>query len=260
MSELLTNALLAGFGIAIIASPLGCFVVWRKMAYFGDTLSHAALLGVAYGLLMNINLNLAVMLCSFFCAVLLVFLQDKQYIASDTLLGILAHSSLSLSLVAVSFAKNIRIDIISYLFGDLLATSVTDIFWIYGGGTLVLGTLFWIWKPLLAMTIHAELAQVEGFPIKIIHLIVTLLMAMVISVAMKIVGVLLITSLMIIPAATAQQFSRTPEQMAVIATIIGLLSVAVGLAASWQLDTPVGPSIVVGSFLIFLLSISIKRS
>jgi zinc transport system permease protein len=209
---------------------------------------------------MDIDLNLAVILCSLFLAVLLVSLQDKQKMASDTLLGILAHSSLSLGLVAVSFAENVRIDMMSYLFGDLLATSPEDLFWIYGGGALVLGTLCWIWKPLLAMTIHAELAQVEGFPVKRIRLILTLMMAMVIAVAMKIVGVLLITSLMIIPAATAQRFSRTPEQMAVIAGIIGLLSVSGGLAASWQLDTPAGPSVVVSSFLIFLMSLNVKRS
>ena len=259
MSELLINALLAGFGIAIVAGPLGCFVVWRRMAYFGDTLSHSALLGVALGLLLDINLNLAVILCSLMLAVLLVSLQQKHKMASDTLLGILAHSSLSLGLVAVSFADNVRIDMMSYLFGDLLATSPTDLFWIYGGGVLVLATLAWIWKPLLALTIHAELAQVEGYPVQRTRIILTLLMALVIAVAMKIVGVLLITSLMIIPAATAQRFSSTPEQMAVGASCVGLFSVSGGLAASWHLDTPAGPSVVVAGFIIFLISLTYKR-
>ncbi|WP_257253353.1 MULTISPECIES: zinc ABC transporter permease subunit ZnuB [unclassified Endozoicomonas] len=260
MPELLLTALLAGSGVAIVAGPLGCFVVWRKMAYFGDTLSHSALLGVALGLLLDIDLNLTIIVCSLFLAVLLVSLQEQQKMASDTLLGILAHSSLSLGLVAVSFSENVRIDMMSYLFGDILATAPTDLLWIYGGGALVLTTLAWLWRPLLAMTIHAELAQVEGFPVKRTKLILTLLMALVIAVAMKIVGVLLITSLMIIPAATAQRFSRTPEQMAIIAGIIGLLSVAGGLTASWQLDTPSGPSVVVCSFLIFVLGLSFKRS
>ncbi|WP_252177695.1 zinc ABC transporter permease subunit ZnuB [Endozoicomonas sp. 4G] len=260
MPELLLTALLAGSGVAIVAGPLGCFVVWRKMAYFGDTLSHSALLGVALGLLLNIDLNLSIVVCSLFLAVLLVSLQEQRKMASDTLLGILAHSSLSLGLVAVSFSENVRIDMMSYLFGDILATSPKDLFWIYGGGALVLTTLAWLWRPLLAMTIHAELAQVEGFPVRRTKLVLTLLMALVIAVAMKIVGVLLITSLMIIPAATAQRFSRTPEQMAIMAGIIGLLSVAGGLAASWYLDTPSGPSVVVCSFLIFVLSLSFKRS
>lgn len=259
MSELLMYALLAGFGIALVAGPLGCFVVWRRMAYFGDTLSHSALLGVALGLLLEVDLNLAVIFCSLVIAVLLVSLQEKQKMSSDTLLGILAHSSLSLGLVAVSFADNVRIDMMSYLFGDLLATGPVDLIWIYGGGALVLSVLAWLWRPLLAMTVHPELAQVEGFPVKRTKIVLTLLMALVIAVAMKIVGVLLITSMMIIPAATAQKFARTPEQMAVLASIVGLLSVSGGLAASWHLDTPAGPSVVVAGFMIFLLSLVAAR-
>ena len=254
ISDLLLHAMLAGFGVALIAGPLGCFVVWRRMAYFGDTLSHSALLGVAIGLLLEIDLNLAVIFCSLFLAILLVIMQNQQRMASDTLLGILAHSSLSIGLVAISFADNVRIDMMAYLFGDLLATGVEDLFWIYGGGALVLATLIWLWRPLLAMTVHSELAQVEGFPVQRVKLILTMLMALVIAIAMKIVGVLLITSLMIIPAATAQRFARTPEQMAFFASGIGLLGVSGGLTASWHLDTPAGPSVVVVCFLIFLLS------
>ncbi len=254
MSDLLLHALLAGFGVAILAAPLGCFVVWRRMAYFGDTLSHSALLGVSLGLLLDVNLNLAVIVCSLLLAFILVSFQEKQKVASDTLLGILAHSSLSLGLVAVSFADNVRVDMMAYLFGDLLAVGLNDIYLIYGGGLLVLGTLAFLWKPLLSMSIHAELAQVEGVPVRRVRMILTMLMALVIAIAMKIVGVLLITSLMIIPAATAQRRAKTPEQMALLAAILGLISVSGGLAASWQLDTPAGPSVVVCSFFLFLLN------
>ena len=254
MSDLLLYALLAGYGVAILAAPLGCFVVWRRMAYFGDTLSHSALLGVSLGLLLDVNLNLAVIVCSLVLAYILVTFQDKQKVASDTLLGILAHSSLSLGLVAVSFADNVRVDMMAYLFGDLLAVGLNDIYLIYGGGVFVLGILTWLWKPLLSMSIHAELAQVEGVPVKRVRMILTMLMALVIAIAMKIVGVLLITSLMIIPAATARRLSKTPEQMAVFAGLFGLISVSGGLAASWQLDTPAGPSVVVTSFFLFILS------
>lgn len=254
MSDLLLHALLAGYGVAILAAPLGCFVVWRRMAYFGDTLSHSALLGVSLGLLLDINLNLAVIVCSLILAYILVTFQEKQKVASDTLLGILAHSSLSLGLVAVSFADNVRVDMMAYLFGDLLAVNLNDIYLIYGGGVLVLGLLAWLWKPLLSMSIHAELAQVEGVPVKRVRMILTMMMALVIAIAMKIVGVLLITSLMIIPAATAQKLAKTPEQMAIYASLFGLMSVSGGLAASWQLDTPAGPSVVVTSFFLFLIS------
>ncbi|MFK0571326.1 zinc ABC transporter permease subunit ZnuB [Endozoicomonas sp.] len=259
MSDILLYALLAGYGVAILAAPLGCFVVWRKMAYFGDTLSHSALLGVSLGLMLDVNINLAVICSSLIVALILVSFQEKQRIASDTLLGILAHSSLSIGLVAVSFADNIRVDMMSYLFGDLLATGPSDLYWIYGGGGVVLATLAWLWKPLLSMSVHAELAQVEGIPVKRLRLVLTLLMALVIAVAMKIVGVLLITSLMIIPAATAQRLAKTPEQMVLFSALLGLLGVSGGLIASWYLDTPAGPSVVVSSFLLFLMTQLIKK-
>jgi len=262
MLEFLLRALLGGFGVAAVAGPLGAFVVWRRMAYFGDTLAHSALLGVSLGLLFEINLNLAVIVLCVGLALVLVTLQKKHFIATDTLLGILAHSSLSLGLVVVSFLDNIRIDLMAYLFGDLLAISQNDLYWIYGGGFLVLLLLITFWKPLLAMTVNEELAKVEGYPIEAIRLLLMLLVALVIAVAMKIVGVLLITSLMIIPAATARKLANSPVQMAYMASIIGCFSVAAGLFVSYQWDTPAGPSVVVCAALLFLLiySLPLRRS
>lgn len=141
MFEFLLPALLGGLGVAAVAGPLGAFVVWRRMAYFGDTLAHSALLGVALGFLLDINLNLAIIAMCVGLALVLVTLQKKHFIATDTLLGILAHSSLSLGLVAVSFLDHIRIDLMSYLFGDLLAVGMGDVFWIYAGSLLVLSLL-----------------------------------------------------------------------------------------------------------------------
>lgn len=260
MFEFLVRALLGGFGVAAVAGPLGAFVVWRRMAYFGDTLAHSALLGVALGLLFEINLNLAVIVLCVGLALVLVTLQKKHIIATDTLLGILAHSSLSLGLIMVSFLDNIRIDLMAYLFGDLLAISQNDLYWIYGGGLLVLLLLVTFWKPLLAMTVNEELAKVEGYPVETIRLLLMLLVALVIAVAMKIVGVLLITSLMIIPAATARKMSNSPVQMAAMASMIGCLSVAGGLFASYEWDTPAGPSVVVCAALLFLVVYSLPSS
>lgn len=259
MSDLILCALLAGYGVALLAAPLGCFVVWRRMAYFGDTLSHSALLGVSFGLMLNININLAVIFSSLLIAVILVNFQGKQRVASDAILGILAHSSLAIGLVVISFADNVRVDTMSYLFGDLLATGSSDLYWIYGGGSLILAILAWLWNPLLSMSVHAELAQVEGVPVQKLRLVLTLLMALVIAVTMKIVGVLLITSLMIIPAATAQRFAKTPEQMVILSAFLGVLAVSGGLAASWNFDTPAGPSVVVSSFLFFLITLGVRK-
>ncbi|RMN68073.1 zinc ABC transporter permease subunit ZnuB [Pseudomonas syringae] len=252
-------ALLAGVALAVVAGPLGSFVVWRRMAYFGDTLSHAALLGVALGFLLDISPTIAVTVGCLLLAVLLVTLQQRQPLASDTLLGILAPSTLSLGLVVLSFMHEVRIDLMAYLFGDLLAISPADLGWILGGSTLVLVLIVALWRPLLAMTVHEELARVEGLPVATLRMTLMLLIAVVIAVAMKIVGVLLITSLLIIPAAAAQRHARSPEQMALGASLLGVIAVCAGLSLSWFKDTPAGPSIVVCAAALFLLSFVLSR-
>jgi zinc transport system permease protein len=257
VAEFLILALAGGLGIAALAGPLGAFVVWRRMAYFGDTLAHSALMGIALGFLFDINLNLAVVACCVLLAVLLVSLQRQHLVATDTLLGIMAHSALSLGLVAVALLENVRIDLMEYLFGDLLAIAPVDLYWIYGGGALVLLLLWRLWNPLLAITINEELAQVEGVPVARTRLALMLLIAVVIAVAMKLVGILLITSLLIIPAASARRLANTPEQMAVFASLLGMLAVAGGITASWFWDTPAGPSVVVTALVEFLLLYSL---
>ncbi|KPW42721.1 Zinc transporter [Pseudomonas amygdali] len=259
MADFLLYALLAGVALAVVAGPLGSFVVWRRMAYFGDTLSHAALLGVALGFLLDISPTIAVTVGCLLLAVLLVTLQQRQPLASDTLLGILAPSTLSLGLVVLSFMHEVRIDLMAYLFGDLLAISPADLTWILGGSALVLVLIVALWRPLLAITVHEELARVEGLPVAALRMALMLLIAVVIAVAMKIVGVLLITSLLIIPAAAAQRHARSPEQMALGASLLGVIAVCVGLSLSWFKDTPAGPSIVVSAAALFLLSFVLPR-
>lgn len=254
MIDILLPALFAGIGLAIIAGPLGSFVVWRKMAYFGDTLAHASLLGLALGFLLEINLYFALVVCCLALALILVALQKQQTVGTDTLLGILAHSALSLGLVAVSFLDNVRIDLMSYLFGDLLSVSMSDIYFIYLGVIIVGAILYYFWQPMLSSTVSEELALVEGVNVSLIRLILMMLIGLVIAVGMKFVGALIITSLLIIPAATARKFSATPEQMAILASAIGAVSVVLGLAMSWHYDTPTGPSVVVSAAALFMLS------
>ncbi|MDV7103129.1 zinc ABC transporter permease subunit ZnuB [Vibrio sp. TH_r3] len=254
MLEFLLPAIFAGLGIALIAGPLGSFVVWRRMAYFGDTLAHASLLGLALGIILNINIYLALIVCCLAIAIILVSLQKKQLVGTDTLLGILAHSSLSLGLVAVSFLDDVRIDLMSYLFGDLLSVSVSDIYFIYIGVVIISIILYYFWQPLLSTTISEELAAVEGVNIDLMRLILMLLVGTVIAVGMKFVGALIITSLLIIPSATARKFSHSPERMIMLSSIIGCASVLLGISLSWFYDTPAGPSVVVCSAAIFMLS------
>lgn len=254
MDDFLWRALAAGLGLALISGPLGVFVVWLRMAYFGDTLAHSALLGIALGLLFEIDLQFSVLLLALFIAVALLGLQQRSALATDTLLGILAHGALAIGLVAISFRDDVRVDLLAYLFGDILAVSARDLLWIWGGALLSLLALMQIWRPLLNLSVHADLAAVDGVRVARIKLTFMLLVALVIAVAMKLVGVLLITALLIIPAACAQRFSRSPEQMALFATLTGVIAVVGGLAASLLLDTPAGPSIVTAATLLFVLS------
>lgn len=255
LDDFFVRALIAGVGVAVVAGPLGCFIVWRRLAYFGDTLSHSALLGVALALLFDTNITVAVFGVSAAVALSLMLLQRSATLSSDSLLGLLAHSSLALGLVVLAFMSWVRVDLMGFLFGDILAVSNTDIAMIYAGGLIVIVTLVLIWRSLFAATVNLDLAAAEGLNPTRANIIFMLLMALVIAIAMKIVGVLLITALLIIPAATARRFARGPEQMAILAAVIGATEVIVGLFGSLEWDTPSGPSIVVAALALFLLSL-----
>ncbi|RJF81391.1 zinc ABC transporter permease subunit ZnuB [Azospirillum cavernae] len=253
MDDFLIRALAAGCGIAVLAGPLGSFVVWRRMAYFGDTLSHSALLGVTLGFLLGVNPMIGVMVVCVALALALVGLQRRRTLAADTVLGILSHGSLSLGLVALAFLETLRVDLMAYLFGDILSVTANDLVWIYSGGTVALTGLALLWRRLLAVTVDEDLARVEGMPVDALRLAFMLLIALVIAIAMKIVGILLITSLLIIPAAAARRFTRTPESMAALASVFGVVAVVAGLLASLTWDLPGGPSVVVAAASLFLV-------
>lgn len=257
LDDFLVRALAAGLGVALVAGPLGCFVVWRRMAYVGDTMAHASLLGIALGLMLGIDLEVGVLAVTVAVALLLAGLQSQRRLGSDTLLGILAHGALSIGLVAVSFLETVRLDLMGYLFGDILAVSAGDLLWVWGGGAAVLAGLAAIWRPLLATTVDPDLAAAERAAPAWTQLAFVLLIACTIAIAMKIVGVLLITALLIIPAATARRGARTPEGMAVVAAGVGALAVLGGLSLSIGADTPSGPSIVVAALGLFVASLAL---
>lgn len=254
MEDFFLRALLGGFGVALVAGPFGAFVVWRRLAYFGDTLAHASLLGVALGFLLHLNLTLGIVVVSLVIVVILFLLQRQKRLASDTLLGILAHSALALGVVVLASMQTVRVDLISYLFGDILAIGAVDLAWIFCGGGAALILLVLLWRPLLSITVHEDLARVEGIPVDAVNLAFMVLIAIAVALMMKVVGLILVTSLFIIPAATARRFVTTPEGMAVVATLVGCLAVAGGLLGSSQWDTPAGPSIVLAAAVCFVLS------
>lgn len=255
ITDFFIRALIAGIGVALVAGPAGCFIVWRRMAYFGDTMAHSALLGVALGMLLGIDPALGVLAVSTMLAVILSGVAGGRSLASDTVLGILSHSALSLGLVALSLMRGIRLDLMVYLFGDLLSVTMGDIYWVLGGGAVALALLFALWRPLLAITVHEELARAEGTRVVLVRLGFMLLIAFLVAAAMKITGALLITSLLLIPAACARRFAKSPESMAVLAAGFGVAAVIGGLSGSLYFDTPSGPSIVLAAMLLFLCSL-----
>lgn len=260
MDDFFVRALLAGFGLAMIAGPLGCFVIWRRMAYFGDTMAHSALLGVALSLMFHVDLLWGVFAVCVLVAISLLLLQATNNVSGrvfskDALLGILSHSALALGLVVISLLTWLRIDVMGLLIGDVLAVSKFDLILIYGGGAAVLLCLALVWRSLLVATMSEDIAEAEGLSPRRAEMVLMLLLALTIAIAIKIVGILLITALLVIPSAAARRFSSSPEQMAVLAALAGMVSVSAGLWGSMQFDTPSGPSIVVAALLVFLVSL-----
>ncbi|MDN3518802.1 metal ABC transporter permease [Aquisalimonas lutea] len=253
LDDFLVRAALAGIGVALAAAPLGCFVVWRRMAYFGDATAHAAVLGVAVSLVLSTSILAGVLVVSLVMAGTVSSLSDRGH-AMDTLLGVMAHSALALGLVAVSFVHGVRIDLMAYLFGDILAVGKADLAVIWAGAALVLGLMGRRWSGLLTATLNTDLAHASGVAPEREQMILVLSLAVVVAVALKVVGVLLITALLIIPAAAARPFSRTPEAMVLIAAALGTAATTGGLQAAYWLDTPTGPTIVSVAAGLFALS------
>ena len=249
------RALIAGVGIAIIAGPLGCLVIWRRLSYFGDTLSHSALLGVTLAYAFSINITLSVFVISSIVAILLINLQKRTKLAGDSLLGLLAHSTLAIGLVLIGFLSSIRFDLMGLLFGDILAVTTEDIALVWIGGIIILGILYYIWKSIFSATVNYDLAAAEGMKPEISNFIFTLLLAAVIALSIKMIGALLITGLLLIPAAIARNLSNSPKQMIIISVLAGIASVVIGLFTSLELNTSSGPSIIVVSLALFVLSL-----
>lgn len=259
LDDFFIRALIAGLGVALVTGPLGCFVIWRRLSFFGDTLAHAALLGVTISLAIDMNISLAVFIVSSIVALILLRLQKTTNLAGDALLGLLAHSSLALGLVVLGFLSFIRFDIMGLLFGDILSVTKVDLIVIWVGGLAIILILKLIWKSLFASTINYDLAAAEGMNPEKANAIFTILMAAIIAISIKMVGLLLITGMLIVPAAMARNLSNSPRQMVFFSVIGGLLSVLIGLFASLEINSPSGPSIISVALILFILSLTMTK-
>ena len=252
LSDFMLRATIAGLGVALIAAPLGCFVVWRRMAYFGEATAHAALLGIALSLALELPIFAGTLVAALLMAWVVTQLSGRE-LASDTLLGVTAHAGLALGLVVASFLTGVRIDLMAYLFGDILAVTLSDLYIIWFGVIIGLALIYWRWSPMLISTLNEELAYSNDINPKREKLFLTLALAVTVAVSIKVVGLLLISALLIIPAAAARNISQTPETMVITTAIIGVISAISGLQFSYFFNSPPGPSIVCVSLVCFLI-------
>ena len=255
MDSFILYALAAGMALALVVGPLGSVVIWRRMAYFGDTLAHAALLGVALAVAAEQLPMAGVVLIGVVIAVLLFWLEKQRDLSTDTLLGILSHSALALGLIVLSViqSQGYNINLMSYLFGDLLAVDRSDLVLMYGAAFVILLIFSQLLSSLISISVNEELARVDGVAVEKVRFIFMILLALVIAVALKVVGILLITALLIIPAATARLFSKSPKQMVLSSVLLAAIAVVLGLYSSLSWDFPTGPAIVVSASCLFFI-------
>ena len=256
IDDFLIYALIAGLLLAVVSGPLGCVIVWRRMAYFGDTLSHAALLGIAIAISIDFLPMVGVAVIGCLLATLLFLLERNKELSTDTLLGILSHSALALGLIVLSVVQDSgkSINLMGYLFGDILAVNNDELIWMVGVVVVVLTIFAYLWRSLLSISAHEDLARVDGVNVERTLFVFMILLALVVAVAIKVVGILLITAMLIIPAACARLYSSSPKQMLILSVVFSAMSVVVGLVSSLSWDIPAGPAIVMSAATVFFIS------
>jgi zinc transport system permease protein len=253
MDDFLWRATAGAALLGAAAGPIGCFVLWRRMAYLGESVAHMGLLGAAIGLLIGVSPLIGVGVLAIVAA-LLMARADNGLIPAGSFVGIVGHAGLALGFILLATMETVRTDLLGYLFGDVLALSNQDILSIaIAGALVVLGTIFF-WRAWLMTTVNADIARAEGRTNRFAEVAFLILVAILVAVGLRVVGALLIVALIIVPPAAARTLSRTPEAMALLAALIGAMSAPLGVAASYWKDIPTGPSIVLAAIAIFLLT------
>lgn len=252
-NDFICRSLLAGVLLAPSLALMGCFLMWRRMVFLSDTLSHGAVLGVALGLFLHLNIYASVLVIAFGVALILSQRNQNHFLPPEVWMSILSYTSLALGLVLLLLNRQTRVDPDSILFGDILGVSITDLLWLLGIGILVGAVCFKNWRSWLLLTLDEDLAQTSGVKVARHRLLFICMVALIIAVGMKMIGALLLPALLILPAATVSRFSRTPEQMVLFSMLFLLVAYFCGFYASFELDSPTGPTIVLAATSLFLL-------
>jgi len=253
IDDFLWRAALGASLLAAACGPIGCFVLWRRLAYVGESVAHIGLLGAALGLLIGVNVLIGTAVLAIVAALVMARATDRT-IPAGTFVGIIGHVGLALGFVVLATMETVRTDLLGYLFGDVLALTTADLFAIAGVSLAVLAGTALMWQPLLRTAAGGQIAAAEGRNNRFAQTAFLVLIAILVAFGLKVVGALLIVALLIIPPAAARPFAKTPEAMAVLAAIAGALAAPIGLAAAWLADAPAGPCMVLAAAAIFAAS------
>lgn len=260
LDDLLLRSLLAGILMVAVAAPMGCLMVWQRLSFLADTLGHASILGVALGLMLAVDTLWGVLGVIVLLIVLIrYYMGDQGHTMSESLLAIIAYTGLAGGVILLGMTGSANISLQALLFGDLLATSTTDLLFI-SIITVVLAVLLWqYWHDWVAISINSEIARAEGIPTARLQSLFYLMVALLIAVMMKIMGVLLIGAMLVIPVNAARLVGKSPEQMLFFSWMFGVLSLLSGFIWSWHIDVQTGPAIVVLASAWLILTFTVKK-
>lgn len=259
LDDFLLRSLIAGVIMVVIAAPMGCLMVWQRLAFLGDTLGHAAVFGVALGLMLQLMPIVGVLAVALLIVFSLSRVSSFNTAMSETTLAIISHTGLAGGIILVGTLGAGRVNLESILFGDLLATTPTDLLGLLATTFVLLLLLLRYWRAFVAMSVSREIAQAEGIEVRRLQFLMYAMIALLVAVMMKVMGVLLIAAMLVIPTSSARLFSRGPEQMVAISALYGFAALGGGLTSSYHFDWQTGPAIVVCATALLLLTLAVRR-
>ena len=252
------RAMIGGLIIAVTCSSLGVFLVLRRLSLIADGLSHVAFGGIAFGLFAGIY-PLYTAVIGVVLGALGIHALGKLRVASDAAIAIMFAAGLAIGIILISLTQNVAVDVLSFLFGTILGINSTDLYLAAGLGVLVLGTLLLFWKEWVGITVDAEFARVSGLPVSLLELVFTILTGLTVVVAMRLVGVLLVSSLIVIPASAMIQLKMPFRRTVLAACTVAVVSVVAGLQLSFTYNLAPGGSVVLVTICFFILAAVVAR-
>lgn len=259
MSDILLIPTLTLIVLSLSLAPLGCFLVWRRLAFFGDGMSHACTFGIAIALFLKIHFLLGILLTALLIAGILFVIEKYQNLSTDTLFSLISYSFFAAGIVALSLIKSVHINIEDILFGDFLAIQSPDLWTAMTLSFIAVSILIYYWPILLLSCLSPDLLKTTYPHADRANIIFILVTALVIAFGMYIIGALLLPALMILPAASSRMLSRGPKQMVLLSLTLSVIGCIFGIGAAYVLNTPPSATMVLSNAFIFIVSLMVKN-